>query len=111
MPRPYPTGVWLRLREFSHDIERAQGVVGTAQQSEDGFIYSGIDEVAQSLAAMMRRPRDTERLDCFIGNERGRARDVASRDGSDDRLLIERNSRRLDVGGEKLVAHHESKLF
>src|SRR5258708_25967478 len=97
--------------EFSHDFEREQAVVGAARESEDRLIYSSIDEIAQSLAAMLRRSRDAERLDRFIGNERGRSRSVASRDGGDDSLLIDRNSRRLDVGAQKLIAHHESKLF
>src|SRR6266851_8811345 len=30
----------LRVREFSHDIEREQAVLRTAQQSEDRFVYS-----------------------------------------------------------------------
>src|SRR5262249_25726536 len=52
-----------------------------------------------------------ERLDCLIGHECARSREIALRNGCNHGLLIDGNPGSLDVGPQKLVAHHEGKLL
>src|SRR5262245_40339117 len=94
-----------------NDIERKQTVLHAPKQPQAGPIDSRIDEVVQPLAAMLRCPCNAEGFDRFISNERGGAGEVAPGDRGNHGLLIDCNTRGLDVGAEEFVAHHEGKFL
>src|ERR1700730_3189345 len=77
------------LCELSHHVECQEAILGCTQEPEHRFIQSGLDEIAQPLAAMLRCSGDGKRFDRSVRHERGRCRDVASGDGGHYRLLID----------------------
>src|SRR4030088_2603150 len=97
--------------EFSHDIEREQTVLAAAEEAENGLVYSGLDEIVQPLGAMPRGSRNAEGLDRFVGDQRRGSCDISAGDGGNHRLLIDGNAGGIDIGGEKLVAHHKCEFL
>src|SRR6516164_5549302 len=75
-----------------HDIERKQTVLNAAKQPQNRLIDSRIDEVVQTLGAMLRCSRDTESFNRFVGDEGRGTDDVATGDRGNHGLLIDRNT-------------------